>query len=334
MTATAASANPQSVTAPAIELRGLRKRFGHTEVLRSVDLVVPRNSVFGFLGPNGAGKSTTMKILVGLLRATSGSAEILGHSIRRDGLEARSRLGFLPQDVRYWPHLTVRGVLTFTARQYGSLSRSAVEERVTETIDLAGLGDLADRRVGNLSGGQRQRFGVAEAWVGHPDVLVLDEPSSGLDPEGRREVLDLLDQLRQQATILYSTHILDDVERVADHVAVIDRGVIVATGPIEEFLVGASAVFRVRIAGPDHGGLAAVGREPWVDAIARVDEGLFEVAVNDRTTAEHRLLRDLVEHRAHVSELRPARRSLEDLYLELVGATARSETTGGGTDDG
>ncbi len=226
------------------------------------------------------------------------------------------------------------GVLTFTARQYDSLSRSAVAERVEETIELAGLGDLADRRVSKLSGGERQRLGVAEAWVGHPDVLVLDEPSSGLDPQGRREVLDLLDQLRTQATILYSTHILDDVERVADQIAVIDRGVIVATGPIEEFLVGAGAVFTVRIDGPDHGALAGLDNEPWVDGITRRGEGRFEITVNDRATAEHRLLRDLVEHRAHVSELRPARRSLEDLYFELVGATTRAGTSeaGGGGD--
>ena len=200
----------------AIEVDGLRKRFGRTNALNGIDLAVPRNSIFGFLGPNGAGKSTTMKILVGLLRPTAGSASVVGHDVQHDSLAARASIGYLPQDVSYWSHLTVRGVLSFTARQYLQGQRRDLAERVDETIELAGLTRLADRRVGKLSGGERQRLGVAEAWVGRPDVLILDEPSAGLDPEGRHEVLGILDALREHATIFYSTHILDDVERVSD----------------------------------------------------------------------------------------------------------------------
>ncbi len=221
--ATSTAAGP-----PAIEIHGLRKRFGHTDVLEGIDLTVPRNSVFGFLGPNGAGKSTTMKILVGLLRPTSGSATVAGHDVRHDGVEARASIGYLPQDVTYWRHLSVRDVLGFTARRYLHGSRRALAQRVDETIELAGLGALEKRKVGKLSGGERQRLGVAEAWVGRPEVLILDEPSAGLDPEGRHEVLDLLDRLREEATIFYSTHILDDIERVSDTIAVLSRGHIVA----------------------------------------------------------------------------------------------------------
>ena len=304
---------------PAIEVRGLRKKFGRTEVLRAIDLEVPRNSVFGFLGPNGAGKTTTMKILVGLLHANGGSASIMGHDIARDSLQARAAIGYLPQEASYWKHLTVRGVLNFTAQRYLDLPRVTLRQRVAETIELAGLTDLADRRVSKLSGGERQRLGIAEAWVGQPEVLILDEPSSGLDPEGRHEVLGLLDRLREQATILYSTHILDDVERIADRIAVIDEGSIVAEGPIDSFLVGSTALYSVGLGRPIEGLAGALEAVPWVDSVRPCSDGHLEVAVNDRNHAERELLRAFFDSGATVTDFRPARRSLEDIYLELVG---------------
>ena len=305
---------------PAIAVHGLSKKFGRNEVLRSVNLSVPPNSVFGFLGPNGAGKTTTMKILVGLLHPTSGSASVLGHDVASDGMRARAAIGYLPQDASYWSHLTVRDVLNFTARRYLDLSRRALAEHVDDIIELAGLDHLADRRVGKLSGGERQRLGVAEAWVGQPDVLILDEPSSGLDPEGRHEVLDLLDRLREYATILYSTHILDDVERIADHIAIIDRGSIVASGPVESFLVGSTAIYSIGGEGVGSSAVDALRATSWVDSIEPGTDGRIEVAVNDRRQAEHELLRTLVERGVHVTDFRPSRRSLEDTYLDLVGA--------------
>jgi ABC-2 type transport system ATP-binding protein len=311
---------PPAIESPAIEVHGLSKSFGRSEVLRSVNLSVPPNSVFGFLGPNGAGKTTTMKILVGLLHPTSGSASVLGHDVASDGMQARAAIGYLPQDASYWRHLTVRGVLSFTARRYLDLPRQALAAQVDDTIELAGLGHLADRQVRKLSGGERQRLGVAEAWVGQPDVLILDEPSSGLDPEGRHEVLDLLDRLREYATILYSTHILDDVERIADQIAIIDRGSIVASGPVDSFLVGSTALYSVRSDGIDRSAVDALSGKSWVDSIEPGPDGQIEVAVNDRPQAEHGLLRALVENGVHVTDFRPARRSLEDTYLDLVGA--------------
>jgi ABC-2 type transport system ATP-binding protein len=307
--------------APAIEINGLRKRFGRTDVLQGFDLAVPRNSVFGFLGPNGAGKTTTMKILVGLLRPSDGSASIIGHDVQRDGVAARARIGFLPQDVSYWRHLTVRGVLRFTAERYLAGSRRDIADRVNSTIELAGLTRLADRKVRKLSGGERQRLGVAQAWVGRPDVLILDEPSAGLDPEGRHQVLAMLDALRDQATIFYSTHILDDVERVSDEIAIIDRGAVVARGTTESFLTSGAAAFSVQVDGEHPDAFADVGARSWVRSVGQPEPGRWEVTVDDRSAAEHSLLRLLVgEHGVGVTDFRPTRRSLEDIYLELVGA--------------
>ncbi len=304
----------------AIEVHGLRKRFGRTDVLQGIDLAVPRHSVFGFLGPNGAGKSTTMKILVGLLRPSSGMAAVSGHDVHRDGVSARASIGFLPQDVSYWHHLDVRDVLRFTTRRYLHGSRRAVNERVEQVLELAGLTALAKRKVRKLSGGERQRLGVAEAWVGRPDVLILDEPSAGLDPEGRHEVLDLLDRLREDATVFYSTHILDDIERVSDRIAVLAGGTIVAQGPTESFLVGDQGVYSVSTTGHHDGAFDHLASQPWVSHLERPEPDRWEVAVNDRVVAEQLLLRILVgDHGLRVTDFRPARRSLEDIYLELVG---------------
>jgi ABC-2 type transport system ATP-binding protein len=315
-------------------VHGLRKRFGRTDVLEGIDLEVPRNSVFGFLGPNGAGKSTTMKILVGLLRPTGGSADVCGHDIVRDGVSARASIGYLPQDSSYWRHLTVKGVLTFTARRYLTGSRRDIGRHVDETIEQAGLAELAKRRVARLSGGERQRLGVAQAWVGRPEVLILDEPSAGLDPEGRHEILDLLDRLREQATIFYSTHVLEDVERVSDRIAVLDRGRIVASGPMEDFLVGETGQYSLTLDGPGDAVAADLADMPWVVTVEPAGGTAWEITVNDRAAAQRQLLRRVVGHGdVRVVDFRPARRSLEDIYLELTEARAEQPpATGEATD--
>ena len=303
-----------SPSTPAIELVALRKSFGRTEALRGLRTEVPVNSVFGFLGPNGAGKTTTMKILMGLLRPTSGSARVLGLDVERDSLEVRRRVGYLPQHPAYPEHLTAAGVLGLAARLRG------VEDRTGDLLATAGLTDKADRRVGALSGGEAQRLGIAQALVGNPEVLILDEPSAGLDPEGRREVFGLLDVLRQQATVFYSTHLLDDVARLSDTIAVLARGEIVADGPIETFTIGASAAtWRVRLVGstrrrPSRRSGATMGR-PRRPVGARRHRDAHHRPGARRTRAPARTDRG----GGRVAEFRPTRRSLEDIYLELVG---------------
>jgi len=234
----------------AIETRGLRKRFRRVEALRGADIEVPEGSVCGFLGPNGAGKTTTMEILMGLIRPSGGWASVFGTDLGDDGLNVRSRIGYLPQDASFFPRSRVRDVLRFVARRYVTGTRSAVEDRVDVTLELVGLESLADRRVKALSGGERQRLGIGQAVIGGPDLLILDEPSVGLDPEGRRQVLDLLERFREEMTIFYSSHVLDDVERVADNIVVIDRGVVVEQGPMAQY-IGGRVTHRVALDGGD-----------------------------------------------------------------------------------
>ena len=318
---------------PAIAVHGLRKRFGRTDVLDGIDLEVPRNSVFGFLGPNGARKSTTMKILVGLLRPTEGTAAVCGRDTVRDSVAVRASIGYLPQDSSYWRHLTVRGVLAFTARRYLDGSRKDLRRHVDDTIEQAGLSSLANRRVAKLSGGERQRLGVAQAWVGRPEVLILDEPSAGLDPEGRHEIRELLDRLREQATIFYSTHILEDVERLSDTIAVLDRGRIVASGPIDAFLMGEKGQYSLTLNGSSDGILTSLAEAPWVDSVVPTAATTWNITVTDRTAAEHLLLRSVVGHRdVQVVDFRPARRSLEEIYLELTQAADQTTDDEGPAD--
>ena len=318
-----------SAVAPAIEFRSLRKSFGRTEVLRGVTTEVPSNSVFGFLGPNGAGKSTTMKILMGLLRPTSGTARVLGLDVERDSLEVRRRVGYLPQSPAYPSHLTVAGVVGLAARLRG------VADQTDSLLETVGLTDRADRRVRGLSGGEAQRLGLAQALVGDPDVLILDEPSAGLAPAGRREVLDLLDELRARTTIFYSTHLLDDVARLSDTIAVLVRGEVVADGPIDQFTIGdTSSTWQVRLDGPTAAGaFENLARQPWVASVDCAGSGVATVDTTDRTTAEHALLPVLREAGGHVVELRPTRRSLEDIYFSLTDG-ANGANGEDGTDEG
>ena len=313
----------------ALEIHDLRKNFGRTHVLHSVDLSVPTDSIYGFLGPNGAGKSTTMKIVMGLLRPSGGRALVFGEDVSRRGVEARARIGYLPQHNRFHPYRTCRDVVTYVAHLYpGRRSRRELRTRVDELLEIVGLADKATSRAGKLSGGEAQRLGIAQALVAAPDLLILDEPAASLDPLGRRDVLTLLENLRGQTTVFYSTHILEDVQRVSDSVAILTGGRVVAQGPIDRLLESADTSWTVRL----HGRTAAAERdlaaEPWVTEVVahqRGEQELWTVQVNDDAEAGERMLPLLVGHdECDVVEFHPSDKTLEDAYLSIVGGNRGS----------
>jgi len=219
-----------------IETQGLSKAYKAVQALKPLDLKVAQNSICGFLGPNGAGKTTTIKLLLGLARPTGGSARVFGKDIVKENDEIRRRVGYLAQDPRFYDYMTARETLHFTARFFYEGPKAEIENRVAETLELVGLADKADRPIKGFSGGERQRLGIAQAQVNYPDLIILDEPAASLDPIGRHNVLEVLSRLRKHATIFYSTHILDDVQRVSDTVVILNQGALVAQGPIEELL--------------------------------------------------------------------------------------------------
>ena len=307
-----------------IQTNDLTKTYKGVNALQSLNLTVPKHSIFGFLGPNGAGKSTTIKLLLGLARPTSGSASVFGLDIRRDSDAIRRRVGYLAQEPHYYEHLTARETLRFTAKFFYSGTRDAIEARVSEMLDLVGLSDKADRPIKGFSGGERQRLGIAQAQVNYPDLLILDEPAASLDPMGRHDVLAVMERLREHTTIFYSTHILSDVQRVSDTVAILKRGQLVAQAPIDQLLAGdGSKIYSVTFNGHVNGTQAEVASQPWVQSmqskVGKDGQTTWEVVVNDENQAEDQLLRLLLAERGvRVSNFGRKTYELEQVFMDMV----------------
>jgi ABC-2 type transport system ATP-binding protein len=308
-----------------IHTQGLSKAYKGVQALHGLNLEVPRNSIYGFLGPNGAGKSTTIKMLLGLTRPTSGNALVFGKDITQESLAVRRRVGYLAQDPRYYDHMTARQTLRYTARFFYRGPKDLIEARVEEMLDLTGLEDKADRPIKGFSGGERQRLGIAQAEVNYPDLLILDEPAAALDPQGRRDVLEVMETLRKYATIFYSTHILEDVQRVSDTVAILNHGRLVAEAPIQELLngSGAAAVYSVTIKGDASQAQARVAGQPWVQSLtSEAKNGLttWQVNVIDEDAAEDQMLPLILEDRnLRVKSFGRKTHNLEEVFLNLVG---------------
>ena len=306
-----------------IETRGLSKSFGDVNALRGVDLNVPRHSIFGFLGPNGAGKTTLMKTLLGLSRPTSGSGTIFGHDIVTESVSIRERIGYLPQQPRFIEYMTARENLLFAAKFFFNGPQAKIRERCDEMLELVGLADKADRPTKGFSGGEKQRLGIALAQVNYPDLLILDEPASALDPLGRQSVLEIMERLRKHTTIFYSTHILDDVQRVSDTVAILNRGQVVASGPIENILNGKDGVvYSVALKGAPYGLGERLSELPWVThtSVAQINgTSVWQVSVSDEAAAEAELLRQvLADPAATVTEFSRKKYELEEVFMDIV----------------
>jgi ABC-2 type transport system ATP-binding protein len=306
-----------------INTQGLSKSYDGVQALKSLDLKVPRHSIFGFLGPNGSGKSTTIKLLLGLIRPTAGGALIFGQDILQDGIEIRKRTGYLAQEPRFYEYMTARETLRFKARFYYRGPQAAIEARIAETLELVGLSDKADRPTKGFSGGERQRLGIAQAQINHPDLLILDEPAAALDPMGRHDVLEVMERLQKHTTIFYSTHILDDVQRVSDTVAILNHGELVAQAPIEELLAGSGeTLYSLVIEGDAGGAYSRVAAQAWVAGVeVRPGDGqtTWQVAVTDEKAAKDQLLRlVLADEGLTVTQFGRKTYELEEIFINLV----------------
>jgi ABC-2 type transport system ATP-binding protein len=315
-----------------IDTSGLSKTYKGVNALQPLDLQVWKNTIFGFLGPNGAGKSTTIKLLLGLSRPTSGTATVFGQDVVKNSTEIRRRVGYLAQDPRYYDHMTARETLRFAAHFFYSGPSKTIEDRIQQTIELVGLEEKADRAIKGFSGGERQRLGIAQAQINYPDLLILDEPAASLDPIGRRDVLEVMERLRKHTTIFYSTHILGDVQRVSDTVAILNRGRLIAQAPIEDLMSGTDGiVYSLTVRGD--GGIAqsCIGGQPWVSSVKLVSSNgstSMQVKVTDEKIAEAELLRlVLSDPQTTVTEFGRKKHNLEEVFLEIVSGDKSNAST-------
>ena len=301
----------------AIEIEGLTKIYKETRALDGLDLSVPEGSVFGFLGPNGAGKTTALRILTGMARPTAGGATVFGHDVVHATNEVRSLIGFLPDVPGYYPWMTAEEFLRFSGRLFG-VSGTVLDARVESLLDMAGLAGVT-QRVGGFSRGMKQRLGVAQALVNAPRLLMLDEPTSALDPMGRKDVLDMIAALKGRTTVFFSTHILTDVERVCDTVAILDHGRVVRQAPMSELKREGHALrVLVELEEGAEDLEPLVAGEPWVTECRREGHSL-RCIVSD-ISAARRAIPALVAGRGlamvRMAEEEP---TLEDVFVELVG---------------
>jgi len=301
----------------AVELRGLTKVYGDVRALDGVELSVPVGSVFGFLGPNGAGKTTTLRILTGLARPTAGVARVLGTDVSDATNDVRAEIGFLPDVPGFYDWMTAREFLTFAGSLFG-VGGAVLSERAEALLGLAGLADVGTR-IGGYSRGMRQRLGVAQALINAPKLLMLDEPTSALDPIGRKEVLEMIASLAGRTTVLFSTHILADVERVCDTVAILDRGRVVVQAPMAELTrhTGAQRLL-VEVTGDADALAAQFAAAPWASGAVR-DGGLLTLTVNDLDAARRAVPVAVAAAGVGLVRLEQVEAALEDVFVELVG---------------
>jgi ABC-2 type transport system ATP-binding protein len=309
-----------------IEVEHLTKDYGTVVAVRDVSFQVKKGEVVGFLGPNGAGKSTTMRILVGFLGPTSGKVRIDGHDVIEDSLEARRSIGYMPESAPLYPEMRVREYLTFRAA-VKKLPRGERGKSVERAMEQAAVSEMSETLIGHLSKGYRQRVGLADALVANPPLLILDEPTAGLDPNQIRDVRKLIRNLGETHTILLSTHILSEVESTCDRAIVIDRGRLVAQGTLDELRArrragGASILVRGDEAQVKKvlGALEGVKK---IKAASETDDTKryrvqFANDVNDTAELLERAIAALVSAGLGVREASPVRATLEEVFAELT----------------
>ncbi len=306
-----------------IEIKNLTKTYGQITALDNVNLKIRKGEVLGFLGPNGAGKSTTMNILTGYLPSTSGTVEVDGFDILEKPREVKKRIGYLPELPPLYMDMTVKEYLNFICE----LKDVPLKRRKTHLDDimyLVKIGDMRGRLIKNLSKGYKQRVGLAQALVGDPSVLILDEPTVGLDPKQIIEIRKLISALGHEHTIILSTHILSEVNSVCSSVVIINKGKIVAQGSVNDFSATGGVVnkFIINLAGPKAASQKVIEGVPgvrYVDFI-RVDKdvSIFMVESSSDMDVRRALFHELSRAGFPILELRPVGRTLEEMFLEIV----------------
>jgi ABC-2 type transport system ATP-binding protein len=325
-----------------IKVEGLTKRYGRTVAVDNISFEVEKGQIVGFLGPNGAGKTTTMRVLTCFLPPTAGTATLAGYNVLAQPLEVKKRIGYLPETPPLYPEMEVGEYLTFAGRLKG-VPKSALAKRLDEVSGLCAIGDVRTKLISKLSKGYRQRVGLAQAIIHNPDVLILDEPTAGLDPKQIIETRGLIKDLAKAGahTIILSTHILPEVEQTCERVIIISKGRLVATDTVSNLtmrLRGAESVaLEIESRDGDLDPAAAQARFERVPGVARVtlkdNKGarcMFEVESQEKSHIRPGLARAAVEAGWDLNELRPMAVSLEEIFLQLTASDKEEPVAAGG----
>lgn len=306
-----------------IQVQHLTKRFGNRVVVRDLSFQVERGEVVALLGPNGAGKTTTMRILACYLQPTSGSVTIAGHDVCSNSLEARRRIGYLPENVPLYPELRVHEYLDYRARLKG-LRGSRRRRRVHEVLSMCGIEDARARIIGQLSKGYRQRVGIADSLVGDPEILILDEPSLGLDPNQRRDLRDLIRQLSNQHTVLLSSHLLSEVEAVCSRTIIISEGTLLASDTPANLVrkLGGRRVVKTEIRGPRESVMAALDAVKDVEDVhlaGEQDGWLFVTLVSSHESdVRPELIKVVTKNDWELREVRAETDGFEEAFVKMI----------------
>jgi ABC-2 type transport system ATP-binding protein len=308
----------------AIEVQGLRKRFGDLTAVDGVSLEVPAGEILSLLGPNGAGKSTTISMLAGLLQPDAGDALIMGRSVRREPGAAKAALGVVPQDIALYPDLSARENLEFWGKMYG-LRGAALRQRVDTVLDLIGLADRQRDRVGKYSGGMKRRVNIGAALLHQPAVVIMDEPTVGIDPQSRRHILDNVKDLnRRGLTVLYTTHYMEEAAELSHHIAIMDKGQIIAYGTHAELirLVGEQTRIDLKL-NVEGARVMALWRQ--VEGVSQVyaEDGHVSALVEDSNRVLPRLFESAAKAQTRILGVDIQEPNLEAVFLHLTGRALR-----------
>ncbi|MDP4083274.1 MAG: ABC transporter ATP-binding protein [Bacillota bacterium] len=309
-----------------LEVSKVRKSFGKTEVVKGVTFSVERGEAFGLLGPNGAGKSTTISMICGLLPFNEGDITVDGYSVKNNPMEIKKRIGVVPQDIALYPTMSAMDNLLFWGKMYG-LSRKNALNRAYEVLDIVGLRDRAKDKIETFSGGMKRRINIGAALMHRPQILIMDEPTVGIDPQSRNHILETVKQLNKEGmTIIYTSHYMEEVEFLCERIGIIDHGEVIAVGTKEDLInrLSGGTVIKMEIGHYNKSLVEELNTLPFVEKIVtKDDERELEIFVNSSHQALGELVSTAVKNNVEVSTIQVQEPNLETLFLQLTGRSLR-----------
>ncbi len=310
---------------PLLECSDLRKLYGERIAVDGVSFHIAPGETYGLLGPNGAGKTTTISMVCGLMERDGGQIRVAGLPMDVNAMDAKADIGYVPQDLAIYPDLSARENLRFFGRLQ-KLRGKALDERVDAIIELAGLSDRADDRTNDYSGGMKRRLNIGIGLLHEPRLLILDEPTVGVDPQSRNAILDAVDQLGKGGmSILYTTHYMEEAERLCDRIGIIDEGVILAEGTRRELvaIVGKKDLVTLTANGEIHAATAALRELERIDEVTTTDDGSIQIVADDARTLLSQIITTMTNAGATINSVEVVEPDLEAVFLHLTGKALR-----------